>query len=74
MVVHSDQPGIQFYSGNSMKEIKGKNSFKYSRRTGLCLEAQGYPDSPNKPEFPSVVLKPGDVYKQTTIYQFLTKK
>jgi aldose 1-epimerase len=73
MIVYSDQPGIQFYSGNSIKEIKGKNSLKYGRRSGLCLEAQGYPDSPNKPEFPSVVLKPGDVYKQTTIYQFSTK-
>jgi len=74
MIVYTDQPGIQFYSGNSLGEVKGKNGVVYKRRTGLCLEAQGYPDSPNKPEFPSVVLKPGDVYKQTTIYQFLTKK
>ncbi len=73
MVVLSDQPGIQFYSGNSMKEAKGKKGVTYQRRTGLCLEAQGYPDSPNKPEFPSVVLRPGDVYQQITIYQFLTK-
>jgi aldose 1-epimerase len=73
MMVYSDQPGIQFYAGNSLKETKGKNGVKYSCRTGLCLEAQSYPDSPNKPEFPSVVLKPGNVYKQTTIYQFLTK-
>jgi aldose 1-epimerase len=73
MIVFSDQPGIQFYSGNSLGETKGKNGVIYKRRTGLCLEAQGYPDTPNKPEFPSVVLKPGDVYKQTTIYQFLTK-
>ncbi len=74
MVVYSDQPGIQFYSGNSLKEVKGKGGVTYNRRTGFCLEAQGYPDSPNKPEFPSVVLRPGEVYKQTTIYQFLTKK
>jgi aldose 1-epimerase len=74
MIVHTDQPGIQFYSGNSLGETKGKNGVTYKRRTGFCLEAQGYPDSPNKPEFPSVVLKPGDIYKQTTIYQFLTRK
>jgi aldose 1-epimerase len=73
MVVYSDQPGVQFYSGNSLKEVKGKKGVTYKRRTGLCLEAQCYPDSPNKPEFPSVVLKAGDVYAQTTIYQFLTK-
>jgi aldose 1-epimerase len=73
MVVYSDQPGLQFYSGNSLKEVKGKKGVLYKRRTGLCLEAQCYPDSPNKPEFPSVVLKPGIVYRQTTVYQFLTK-
>lgn len=73
MIVYTDQPGIQFYSGNSLKEVKGKNGVTYNRRTGLCLEAQHYPDSPNKPEFPSVVLRPGETYKQTTIYQFTIK-
>lgn len=70
MTVFSDQPGIQFYSGNSLTEAKGKSGVSFKRRTGLCLEAQGYPDSPNKPAFPSVVLKPGEVYTQTTVYQF----
>ncbi len=74
MTVYSDQPGMQFYSGNFLDgTIKGKSGIAYQLRTGLCLEAQCYPDSPNKPKFPTVVLKSGDVYQQTTIYQFSTK-
>ena len=74
LTVYTDQPGLQFYSGNSITEIKGKDGVIYNRRTGFCLEAQHYPDSPNKPEFPSVILRPGETYKQTTIYQFSTRK
>jgi aldose 1-epimerase len=73
MEVLSDEPGLQFYSGNFLNGAKGKHGQPYNHRTGLCLEAQHYPDSPNKPQFPSVVLKPGEVYKQTTIYKFSTK-
>ena len=74
LTVFTDQPGLQFYSGNFLDgTAKGKKGEVYNHRTGLCLEAQRYPDSPNKPQFPSVVLKPGDVYRQTTIYQFSTK-
>lgn len=74
MTVLTDQPGIQFYSGNFLDgTVKGKKGIVYQHRTGLCLEAQCYPDSPNKPEFPSVVLRPGNVYHQTTIYQFSIK-
>lgn len=73
--VITDQPGLQFYSGNHLNDIKnGKGNKAYSRRAGLCLEAQGFPDSPNKPHFPSVVLKPGETYKQTTIYRFSNKQ
>ena len=73
MTVYTDQPGLQFYSGNFLDgSAKGKG-VSYQLRTGLCLEAQCYPDSPNKPEFPSVTLKPGEVYHQTTIYQFSIK-
>lgn len=73
--VLTDQPGIQFYSGNFLDgSATGKNGIAYNFRTGLCLEAQHYPDSPNKPEFPSVILKPGETYKQTTIYRFSFKK
>ena len=72
--VFTDQPGLQFYSGNFLKgTVRGNDGFVYENRTGLCLEAQCPPDSPNRPEFPSVVLKANDTYKQTTIYQFLTK-
>jgi aldose 1-epimerase len=74
MVVSTDQPGIQFYSGNFLDgTIKGKSGVLYQQRTGLCLEAQCFPDSPNKPEFPTVVLRQNQVYKQITIYQFSTK-
>jgi len=74
MEMYSDQPGVQFYSGNFLDgTAAGKNGVKYQHRSALCLEAQCFPDSPNKPQFPSVILKPGEVYKQTTIYKFSTK-
>jgi aldose 1-epimerase len=64
------EPGVQFYTGNFLKDVKGKAGKIYQRRDGFCLEAQHFPDSPNKPQFPSVVLRPGATYKQTTIYKF----
>ncbi len=74
MEILTDQPGMQFYSGNFLDgSIKGKKGINYQYRTGLCLEAQLFPDSPNKPNFPSATLKPGETYKQTTIYKFSTK-
>ena len=53
--------------------IIGKNGLVYQKRTGLCLETQHFPDSPNKPNFPSVILKPGKTYKHKTIYKFSVK-
>jgi len=74
MTMFSDQPGLQFYSGNFLDgTAKGKNGIAYQHRTGLCLEAQAYPDTPNKPQFPPVTLKPGELYRQTTIHQFSTR-
>jgi aldose 1-epimerase len=74
MEVLTDQPGLQFYSGNFLNgSLIGKGGIAYQYRTALCLEAQHFPDSPNKPEFPSVVLNPGEQYRQTTMYQFSTK-
>ncbi|HPC37171.1 MAG TPA: aldose epimerase family protein [Candidatus Marinimicrobia bacterium] len=74
MEVLTDQPGLQFYSGNFLDgSMTGKGGVKYNFRTALCLEAQAFPDSPNKPNFPSVVLRPGEEYKQITIYRFSTK-
>ncbi|MCP9495611.1 MAG: galactose mutarotase [Pyrinomonadaceae bacterium MAG19_C2-C3] len=73
MSVSTTEPGLQFYSGNFLKEVKGKAGKIYDRRDGFCLEAQHFPDSPNKPKFPSTVLKPGATYTQTTIYKFTTR-
>ena len=74
MEVLSDQPGLQFYSGNFLDgSFAGKNGITYQKRTALCLETQYFPDSPNKPHFPSVTLRPSEIYSQTTIYKFLIK-
>jgi aldose 1-epimerase len=74
MQVLTDQPGLQFYSGNFLDgSIHGKHGAVYRRRTALCLEAQNFPDAPNHPNFPSAVLRPGHPYTQTTIYQFSTR-
>lgn len=73
MEVLTTEPGLQFYSGNFLDgSIKGKGDVAYHHRFGFCLEAQHYPDSPNRPEFPSVVLNPGETYTQKTIYRFFT--
>jgi aldose 1-epimerase len=69
--VWTTEPGIQFYSGNFLDgTLTGKGGKAYQHRSGFCLEPQHYPDSPNKPDFPSVVLKPGERYRTTTIYKF----
>ena len=74
MTVFTDQPGLQFYSGNFLDgSAKGKYGIAYQQRTGLCLETQAFPDTPNKPQFPPVTLRPGQTYRQTTIYQFSTQ-
>jgi len=73
--VLTDQPGLQLYTGNFLDGgVMGKNGVKYKQRVGLCLAAQHFPDSPNNPDWsPSVLLKPGETYMQTTIYKFSTK-
>ena len=74
MEIYTDQPGLQFYSGNFMQ---GKNKMKGNRtddfRTAFALETQHFPDSPNQPSFPSTVLKPGDTYHTESIYKFSVK-
>jgi aldose 1-epimerase len=71
MEVYTTEPGIQFYSGNFLDDrITGKDGQIYRHRGGFCLETQHFPDSPNRPEFPSTVLEPGGKYQQTTIYRF----
>ena len=74
MQILTDQPGLQFYSGNFLNgTIHGKNGVVYQHRTAVCLEAQLFPDAPNHPQFPSAVLRPGQTYTQTTVYQFSTR-
>jgi aldose 1-epimerase len=76
MEVWTNQPGIQFYSGNFLDgKVNGKNGVMYQYRTGLCLETQHFPDSPNKQDWPTTVLKASRTlpYRQTTIYKFSTK-
>lgn len=70
MEVFSSEPGVQFYSGNYIGDIVGKNKTRYADFSGFCLETQHYPDSPNKQHFPSTLLKPGEVYKSETVYKF----
>lgn len=72
MTVTTDKPGIQFYIGIGLSE-QGKNGHFYDHYTGLCLESQYFPDSPNKPNFPSCVLNPGEEYHFTTTYTFSVK-
>jgi aldose 1-epimerase len=72
--VLTDQPGIQFYSGNFLDgSVKGKGGKPYELRSALCLETQHFPDSPNHPAFPTSELKPGDRYHTVTIYRFSTR-
>jgi aldose 1-epimerase len=71
MEVLTTQPGVQFYTGNFLDgTLKGKGGKVYGHRSALCLETQHYPDSPNKPDFPTTELKPGESYKHTTVYRF----
>ncbi len=72
--IFSTEPGVQFYSGNFLDgTLKSKTNGTYNFRSGFCLETQHYPDSPNHPIFPSVVLFPGDIYKSKTIYRLSSK-
>jgi aldose 1-epimerase len=75
MEVFTTEPGLQFYSGNFLNGTltNTKNGTKYIKHAALCLEAQHYPDSPNQPAFPNTILKPGETYKQTTVYKFSIK-
>lgn len=68
--VWTTEPGVQFYTGNFLDGAKGKSGKVYQRRYALCLETQHFPDSPNQPNFPSTVLKPGQHYHTVTIYKF----
>jgi aldose 1-epimerase len=68
MKVITDQPGIQFYTGNFLNGQPSSGGFE--QHQAFCLETQALPDSPNQPDFPSTLLSPGQTYRQTTIYRF----
>ena len=71
MEVYTDQPGVQFYTGNFLDgSIIGKEGKVYKQHYGFCFETQKFPDSPNQPTFPNCILNPGVTYKSTTIYKF----
>jgi aldose 1-epimerase len=73
MEIFTTEPGIQFYSGSGLgADRAGKNGHVYARNAALALEPQHFPDSPNHPEFPSTILRPGDEYRSRTVYRFLT--
>ena len=69
--VFTSEPGLQFYAGNSLDgRLSGKSGRAYARHGGFCLETQHYPDSPNRPQFPTTLLRPGEIYESTTIFRF----
>lgn len=74
MEVYTTEPGVQVYTDNWADGYKGQHGATFPRRSAICFEAQHFPDSPNRPYFPSVVLKPGEVYTQKTIYKFGVRK
>lgn len=74
ITVYTTEPGLQLYTADYLDgSVKGSGGIVFAKNMGVCLEAQHYPDAPNKPEFPSTVLRPGETYKQLTIYQFTVK-
>lgn len=71
MEVMTTEPGLQFYTGNFLdSSLRGKEGAVYQHRGGFCMETQHYPDSPNRPEFPNTILRPGEIYQSTTVYRF----
>ncbi|KAL3893064.1 MAG: hypothetical protein SGPRY_014509 [Prymnesium sp.] len=72
MRVRTDQPGVQFYTGNYLDGLVGRGGVTYGRHHGFCLETQVFPDSPNHPHFPSAILHPGQRYTHTTTHDFIT--
>ena len=70
MEIYTTQPGVQFYTGNFLSGFKGKTGAVYDKHAGFCLETQHFPDSPNNPQFPSVVLEPRQKYKHLTVHKF----
>ena len=73
--VYTNEPGIQVYAGNFLDgSLTGKKGITYNQRASVCLETQKYPDTPNKPEWPSAVLRPGEKYMSQCIFKFSVNK
>ncbi|MGM0377856.1 MAG: galactose-1-epimerase, partial [Bacteroidota bacterium] len=70
MEIYTEEPGIQFYSGNFLDGTLKTDDRVYGKHAGLCLETQHFPDSPNQPEFPSTIVEPGETYNTQTIMVF----
>lgn len=70
MRVFTTEPGVQLYTGNHLKDVTGRGGVVIPQHGGVCLETQHFPDSPNKPEFPTTTLRPGEVFRSTTVYEF----
>lgn len=73
MQTYTTEPGLQLYTSNFLRGYVGYQGIEYKSHYGLCLEAQHFPDSPNKPQFPSTLLKPGEKYRQVTVYKFAVR-
>jgi len=70
--VYTTEPGVQFYTGNHISDLRGKGGVIYESRSGFCLETQHFPDSPNQPNYPSTILRPEDAFHETTLFRFGT--
>ena len=70
MEVYTTEPGVQLYTANGLDGRLRAFGAAYQKHSGFCLETQHFPDSPNRPEFPSTVLRPGQTYRQLTVYRF----
>ena len=74
MEIFTTEPGVQFYSGNFLDGTFSGGGKAYKKYFGLCLEPERFPDSPNRPEYPSAVLRPGETYRHTTVHKFSVQK
>ena len=74
MKIETTEPAVQFYSGNFLDGSTKVGDYVYAKHTAFCLETQHYPNSPNQPEFPSTILKPGETYRHTTVHTFTVEK
>jgi aldose 1-epimerase len=73
--VSTTEPGVQLYTGNHLNgKLRGREGVAYTRRFGLCLETQHFPDSPNHPDFPTTTLRPGQTFRSTTVYKASVRK